>query len=356
MKIDQKSEIETRISSLPKKSLVSLPTPIMKMEALSHAFGGPEIYFKRDDLTGLGFGGNKSRKLESIIGDALAKKCDTIITWGSAQSNWCLQTAAAARKFGIRPLLVLFNKTGSPPPQDGNLFLDLVLEADIRIMEDPGNGEYVPTGIYLKIIETIAEEERLKGAKPYVVTVGGSLPAGGMTLPLGAISYVEAFAEMSKQTAAMGFRPDAVVHATGSGGTQAGLIVGARAFLPGTQVVGISVSRPKEILAADLKIITAATEKFLGLNPPSETGDIIVFDDYVKEGYGIISREVTEIIRCVFKTEGVVLDPVYTAKGMVGFHDLIAKAYFRKSDKIVFFHTGGTPALFASKTEILGFL
>ena len=356
MKTLTREEITARIRSLPKARLTRLPTPLIKLEALSRAFGGPEIYVKRDDLTGLAFGGNKSRKLEYIMGDALAKKADSVITWGSVQSNWCLQTAAASRKLGIKPILVLFKNDVESQALEGNLLLDRILESDIRIMDTPGNGEAVPFETYMEIMNGIADGEREKGGRPYIIPVGGSMTGGGMTVPLGAFAYVEAFAEMLGQAQAIGFRPDAVVHATGSCGTQAGLIAGARAFSPETKVIGICVSRNREALTPDLRDLADATSKALGLPPSPHADDVLAFDEYIKDGYGVVNEAVSKIIRFVFEKEGLVLDPVYTAKGMIGLQDLVARGYFRNDQKIVFFHTGGTPALFALAKEVLHFL
>jgi 1-aminocyclopropane-1-carboxylate deaminase/D-cysteine desulfhydrase-like pyridoxal-dependent ACC family enzyme len=182
------------------------------------------------------------------------------------------------------------------------------------------------------------------------------MPMGSMELPLGAVSYVDAFREMVEQTRAAGFEPDFVVHSTGSGSTQAGLVVGAKAILSKTKIVGISVSDPKELFARDVLTIAKATEKALGLDTGVKDADVIVFDEYIKDGYGIVNREVAEIIRLVFTREGIVLDPVYTSKAMAGLVDLVAKGYFKRGDKVVFFHTGGTPALFPNRRKIVEYL
>lgn len=348
-------EIVRRLGRFRRVGLIHLPTPFRKLERLSAALGGPSIYIKRDDLTGLAFGGNKSRKLEFIVGDMLAKKADAVVTWGSLQSNWCLQTAAAAREFGIRPVLILFKTYDLEPGLDGNLLLDAILDADIRIREAEKGKVVRPEGA-MAVLEETAAELRAAGLRPYLVPVGGSLPMGDMALPLGAVSYVGAFAELSGQAGEAGIRLDAVVHATGSGGTQAGLLVGARALAEGCRVVGISVSDPRGPFSEDVLSIARATDDALGLRVDVRPGDVIVLDEYIRKGYGIVDREVAEVIRLVFQTEGIVLDPVYTAKAMVGLVDLIRKGYFKATENLVFFHTGGTPALFPNRKMILELL
>jgi D-cysteine desulfhydrase family pyridoxal phosphate-dependent enzyme len=348
-------EIIKAIHKYPRTSLIHLPTPFRKLESLTAELAGPDIYIKRDDLTGLAFGGNKSRKLEFIIPDVLAKKADVIITWASLQSNWCMQTAAAAVRFGIKPILILFKTYDLPAEYDGNLLLDYILGADIRIKEAQ-RGKIVKQEDALAVAEEIANESMEWGHSPYVVPIGGSMPLGNMELPLGAISYVNAFLEMHEQTDAMGVDVDYVVHSTGSGATQAGLAVGAKILAEGTKVLGISVSDEKVTFGRDVLTIAQATEKAMGLKTHIQSGDVIVFDEYIKDGYGIVNKEVADIIRLIFTREGIVLDPVYTAKAMVALVDLIKKGYFKKTDKVVFFHTGGTPALFPNKRKLVEFL
>jgi L-cysteate sulfo-lyase len=348
-------EIRRRVAAFPRVDLIHRPTPFRRLANLSRALGGPAIYVKRDDLTGLAFGGNKSRKLEFIVRDMLDKRADVVITWASLQSNWCLQTAAAARMFGIRPVLVLFRPPDAAPGYDGNLLLDYILDADIRFREG-GAGKSAGLAEALAVLEEVGAEFRAKGGKPYLVAVGGSLPRGSMDKPLGAVSYVEAFAEMTAQAEAAGVRVDAVVHATGSGGTQAGLAVGAKALSDGCRVVGISVSDPAGPFSEDVLEIGQAAQDALGLGPGFGREDVIVLDEYIREGYGVVNKEVAEVIRLVFELEGIVLDPVYTAKAAVGMIDLVKKGYFKRSDNIVFFHTGGTPALFPNRDMIVKFL
>jgi D-cysteine desulfhydrase family pyridoxal phosphate-dependent enzyme len=348
-------DLRQRIAGFPRIRLIHLPTPLRRLENLTRALGGPEIWIKRDDLTGQAFGGNKSRKLEFIIPDALAQGADTIITWASLQSNWCMQTAAAARRFGLRPVLILFKTTKIDPEYDGNLLLDYILGADIRIREAE-KGKLVSEELVRKAIDEIASELRSQGHKPYIVSVGGSAPGWSMAKPLGAISYVAAFAELAEQAEAEGTPFTHVIHATGSGATQAGLAVGSKALAKGMQVMGISVSDEKEAFARVVLEIAQETERILGLGPSVGMDDIIVFDEYIKDGYGVVNAEVAELIRLLFIKEGIVLDPVYTGKAMAALADLVKKGFFQKNDRIVFFHTGGTPALFPYRKALVELL
>jgi len=348
-------DVLSRLDIFPRVDLIHRPTPLRKLERLTARLGGPEIYVKRDDLTGLAFGGNKSRKLEFIIRDVIEKKADVIITWGSLQSNWCMQTAAAARAFGIRPVLVLFKTYDLPAGADGNLLLDVILGADIRVLEAE-KGKVIKTAQAFSVLEEAAREVRAKGHRPYLVPVGGSLVRGDMDKPLGAMSYVGAFAEIIDEMRAGGVEPDYVVHSTGSGGTQAGLVVGARALTAGCRVIGVSVSDPKGPFSEDVLEIARAADETLGLGLEVGLEDVVVFDEYIGEGYGIVDRDVAQAIRLVFQTEGIVLDPVYTAKAMAGLIDLIRTGFFNTTDKVVFVHTGGTPALFPNRDKIVRFL
>jgi L-cysteate sulfo-lyase len=347
--------LKQRLSRFPRKKLIHLPTPLARLDNLTQELGGPEIWIKRDDLTGAGFGGNKSRKLEFIVADALAKKAGTLITWGSLQSNWCMQAAAAARRFGIRPILVLFKTTDLAPEYDGNLLLDYILGAEVRVREAE-RGKLLGAEVAERAVEEVAAEVRGRGEFPYVVAVGGSMVGHSMTQPLGALSYVAAFAELEEQARAAGLDATHVVHATGSGATQAGLAVGARVLEREIEVIGISVSDEKDAFAEIVLQIGRETERALGLAPRLRRKDIIVLDDYLKEGYGVVNAEVAEVIRLVFASEGIVLDPVYTGKAMAGLVDLVRTGRFQKDDKVVFFHTGGTPALFPYREALVRLL
>jgi D-cysteine desulfhydrase family pyridoxal phosphate-dependent enzyme len=348
-------EIFDRADRFPHVDIIHRPTPFRRLDRLSARLGGPEIYVKRDDLTGLAFGGNKSRKLEFIVGDMLEKKADVVVTWGSFQSNWCMQTAAAARTFGLKPILVLFKPAEQPATADGNVLLDVLLDADLRLMTVE-KGRPVKATQAMEVLDAIGKELRGQGHRPYLVPIGGSLVRGDMDKPLGAAGYAVAFAELLEQTRAAGFEPDYVLHATGSGGTQAGLLVGAKAASPRCRVIGISVSDPKGPFADDVLEIGRAAEAAFGLGLDLRPDDVIVFDEYLGAGYGIVDKAVAETIRLVFQTEGIVLDPVYTAKAMIGLRDLVKTGFFNPKDKVVFMHTGGTPALFPNREKIFELL
>jgi L-cysteate sulfo-lyase len=347
--------LKQKISASPRKGMIHRPTPLRRLDRLTEELGGPEIWIKRDDLTGLAFGGNKSRKLEFIIADALDKDAEVIITWASIQSNWCLQTAAAARKVGLRPILLLFNTSDIAPEYDGNLLLDRILDADIRIREAE-KGKIVSLEYVACVLEEVIAEVREQGHTPYVVSVGGSMTGWSMSKPLGAIAYLEAFIEVSEQLNGAGIEMTHVVHATGSGSTQAGLATGAKSSRGNVRIVGISVSEPRRVLVPIVKKICQETVNSLELDVTLEDSDIIIRDEYVKEGYGAVDKDTAAAIRLVFTTEGIVLDPVYTGKAMAGLLDLIKKGYFCKRDRVIFFHTGGTPALFPYRKPLLKFL
>jgi len=349
------SDIDRRIAAFPRVELVHLPTPMRRLAAVSAELGGPRIYIKRDDLTGLAFGGNKSRKLEFIVPDMLAKEADVVVTWAGLQSNWAMQTAAAAVRFGIRPILVLFRTYPLPPERDGNILLDDILGADVRIRE-ADVGKLVGLESAMAVVGQIADEERAQGRRPYIVPVGGSMPLGSMDRPLGAISYVLAYREMLEQARALGFEPDVVVHSTGSGATQAGLVLGAKALSPEVRIVGISVSDPREPFARDVLAIARATERCLGLETRVGPEDVVVHDAYIREGYGIVTKEVADVIRFLFTREGIVLDPVYTSKAFIGLMDLVRRGEIPGTANVVFFHTGGTPALFPNKRKLVEYL
>jgi L-cysteate sulfo-lyase len=347
--------LKNTIRTFPRTELVHRPTPLRRLDRLSKELGGPEIWIKRDDLTGLAFGGNKSRKLEFILADALDKRADVIITWASLQSNWCLQTAAAARRYGLRPILLLFNTSELTPEYDGNLLLDRILDADVRIREAE-KGKIVSLDYVAGVLEEVIDEVKGQGHSPYVVSVGGSMTGWSMTKPLGAIAYLEAFIETFEQTREAGTDLTHIVHATGSGSTQAGLAVGAKSLGEIARVVGISVSESREALVPIVKNISRETAKSLDLETDLADPDIIIMDDYVKGGYGTVDKDTAEAIRLLFMTEGIILDPVYTGKALAGLLDLIRRGYFQTGDRIIFFHTGGTPALFPYRKPLLEFL
>jgi len=345
---DVMARIEERLKRFSRISLIHAPTPFHPLARLTQDLTGPRLFIKRDDLTGLAFGGNKSRKLEYIMPDVFAQKADVIITWASVQSNWCLQTAAAARRFGLIPILLLFKIHDLPDEPDGNLLLDFILGAGIKIRE-AGRGKFVGGDELQAAVEEAVAEARERGHKPYVVPVGGSMPGWSMRVPLGALAYVDAFLELQRQAQGQGEAVDYVVLASGSGGTQAGLSVAAKALGGKTKIVGISVLEDAETYGAEVLAIARDTEQALGLEPEIERDDIIILDEFIREGYGVLNRDVARAVRLMAEKEGIFVDPVYTGKALSALLELAQRGYFQPSDRVAFLHTGGTAALFPYK-------
>jgi len=284
--------------------------------------------------------------------DILDKGADVVVTWAALQSNWCLQTAAAAKRYGIKPILVLFKTYDLPEEYDGNLLMDHLLGADIRI-RDAKKGQLIREEEAEELLADVMNEVKDKGLKPYFAPIGGSMVGGSMDIPLGAIGYVDAYVEMIEQASELGVKVDCVLHASGSGGTQAGLAVGALAMGKKVRVIGISVSEKKESYRERILKISRDTNESLHLDIQTELNDVIVLDEYIKEGYGIVNRDVSEAIRISAENEGIFLDPVYTGKAMAALIDLCEKGHFKKDDNVVFFHTGGTAALFPNKHHLI---
>lgn len=339
------SSVRERLTEeFPRTTLAHLPTPLEEMETVSAQLGGPRILVKRDDQTGLATGGNKARKLEYIFADALGKGADVIITWGSLQSNWCRQTAAGAAALGMRAVLLLSKRDDSPVVVDGNHLLDEILGAEIHVLEAGTDVEMMA--------EELATQERAAGNSPYVVSNGGSRTGGSMLEPLGAMGYITAFLETHQQAVEQEREPDYLVFPTGSGGTQAGLVVGAAAVGAKTKIVGISISGSAEAIKENVAQIANQTAHSLDLDLSFEASEIIVFDDYVGEGYGKLTQGTVDAIRLVAQSEGILMDPVYTGKAMSGLMGLVENGYFEKGDLVVFLHTGGTPGIFHYGDEL----
>ena len=319
-----------------KISFAGFPTPLQKMPRLSRVLGGPRLFVKRDDMTDLAFGGNKARKLEFLFADAKNKGADVVISTGAVQSNCACMVAAAARRLGMKPVLVLVGK--EPDDYDGNLFLDKLLSAEIHFID--GYGPHVED-----LMNSLAEEFKAKGRKPYVIPVGASVP---LTVP----GYALAMEELVNQFREIGERIDYVVCACGTGGTQAGLILGARLLDVTAKILGVNVFAIKADASRTIAQLVNGSAELLGVDLSIVPEEVTVFDDYIKEGYGVLNKEVTEAIKLVAETEGIFLDPVYTGKAMVMLIELIKKGYFKEDDNVVFFHTGGLPALFLYRNEL----
>ena len=321
-----------QIGNLPRIRLANLPTPLEEAPRLTKFLGGPRIWLKRDDLTGLAMGGNKARKLEFLLGQARADNCDVVITVGAVQSNHARMTAAAARRLGMDAVLVLNGE--DPGHAQGNLLLDRIFGADVRIVQT--DDDYVLMGV----VDDVARHLRKDGRRPYVIPRGGSNA-------FGAAAYMTAALELLTQANQMGVRVDAIVHASTSGGTQSGLYTGTKVTESGVQVIGISAGPKKEIVARRVLGIVEDLAQLLELRWRPHPDDIIVHDEFVGERYWVPTPECLGAIRLLARTEGVLLDPVYTGKAMAGLRGLVASERFRPEQNVVFWHTGGQPALFA---------
>lgn len=322
------------LTKFPRVRLAHLPTPLEPLPRLSAALGGPEIWIKRDDCTGLSTGGNKTRKLEFLMADALEKGADTIITQGATQSNHARQTAAAAARLGLECHLLLEDRTGSTDPDytlNGNVLLDRLHGASISAR--PGNADMNAE------MEGLAERLRAKGRKPYVIPGGGSNPVG-------ALGYANAALELLHQAGERGLVIDHVVHGTGSAGTQAGLVTGLAALNSGIPVLGIGVRAPRGRQEEMVFALCQKTAEHLGLPGVVKRDQVTANCDYVGQGYGIPTESMVEAVRMLAEIEGVLLDPVYSGKAMAGLIDLVRKGRFAKDENIVFVHTGGAAALF----------
>jgi len=331
--------INMKLGSLPRAKLANLPTPIQELPILSKKLGGPRIWVKRDDLTGLAFGGNKARKLEYLMGDALAKKADVIVTGAGFHSNWCTQTAAAARKLGLDISLIKNGpKDGWEPKEwDGNHLLHELMGAEIKVVSPEK---------FKGTLDAEMEAQRKKGKNPYFIPVGGSVP-------LGAAGYVNAMLETFNQSSDLGVDFDYLVHGTGSGGTQAGLVMGAKALNTGTKILGAAVGWTSvEEQQAGVNKIIQDSHDILDLEVEIPLSDIIVYNEYVGGGYGFISPEKAEAVKVLAETEGLFIDPVYTATAMACLIDLCRKKKFKKRDNVLFLHTGGAVALFPYRAPL----
>lgn len=323
------------LNDLARISLTCLPTPLHDLERLGRALRGPRIWVKRDDLTGLALGGNKVRKLEYLIADALQLKATTVITGGAGQSNHARQTAAAAARYGLRCILVLGGM--APPTLTGNLLLDRLFGAHLRWAGD--------RDLYTAMDEA-AQEEQAAGRTPYIIPVGGSNV-------IGASAYVAAVQELAKQAAQLSLRIDHIVVASGSGGTQAGLVVGARAVNFGGRITGISVSQPTATFKAGILDLARLTAAHLDLRFDIAPDDVQVNDSYLGAGYGVMGEPEREAIALLARTEGLLLDPVYTGRAMAGLLDLIRRGEITHKETVLFWHTGGVPALFAYGDQLM---
>ncbi len=317
------------LEALPRTSLGFFPTPIHPLPNLSARLGGPALWVKRDDQTGLATGGNKTRKLEFLVADALQQRADTLITVGAPQSNHARQTAAAAAKVGLKSALVL--RGAAPTDRTGNVLLDDLVGAEVF---------WAGARPLDAVVLEVAEELYARGQRPYLIPLGGSNP-------IGATGYVAAMLEFVDQAKANDLRFDAIVFATSSGGTQSGLVVGAKISSYTGRVLGISVDHPAEHLVPLLADLANATAQHIGAAFAFDAEDFEVNDHYLGGGYAVMGKPEREAISLCAQTEGLLVDPVYTGRAMAGLLDLIRMGEFESGQNVLFWHTGGTPALFA---------
>jgi D-cysteine desulfhydrase family pyridoxal phosphate-dependent enzyme len=319
---------------IPRLRFANLPTPVQEMPRLSAHLGGPHLLVKRDDLTGLAFGGNKTRKLELLVAEAQANGARTLVTAGAVQSNHCRQTAAAAAAFGFDCILVLAGRKPTRP--SGNVLLDLLFGAELvwgRMAERD------------QLLKDTFQNAWDAGRRPYLVPYGGSSPTG-------AFAYALAVQELLTQCRDGHLercRPDWIVFPSSSGGTQAGLALGKRLFEFTGKVLGISVDEEAAVLKSRVARLATATADFVGERLEFAPDDILVDGGYLGGGYGVLGAGEREAVQMFARLEGLLLDPVYTGRAAAGMIDLIRKGYFKKGETVLFWHTGGTPALFAEK-------
>ncbi|MBW1868232.1 MAG: D-cysteine desulfhydrase [Deltaproteobacteria bacterium] len=329
------------LAKFPRRRYTAGQTPIEKAHRFSEALDGPDIYIKRDDLLGLSAGGNKTRKLEFLVADALAQGADTLITCGAVQSNHCRLTLSAAVKEGLKCRFVLEERVpGSfDPKASGNIFLyNLLGIEEIKVVQAGSD--------LMAEMEQVAEELAAEGRKGYIIPVGGSNA-------IGATGYVACAQEILDQTFELGLNIDALVCASGSAGTQAGLITGFYGCNMNIPVVGINVSQAKEEQEDIVYGLVRETANHVGINFEIPRDTVTCFGDYVGPGYSLPTPEMAEAVKLVARTEGILLDPVYTGKTMAGLIDLVRRGYFKKENNILFVHTGGSPALYVYKEYIL---
>lgn len=314
---------------IPRLHFAHLPTPIEALPRLTRLLGGPSLLVKRDDQTGLALGGNKTRKLEFLVAEAQAQDADTLITAGALQSNHCRQTAAAAARFGLQCILVL---TGEPPSQaSGNLLLDQMFGA--RLV-------WTTRELREAALQETFDQAAAAGKKPYLVPYGGSSPTG-------ALGYAFAMEELIQQQAAA----DWIVFASSSGGTQAGLVLGKRLFGYRGQLLGISIDEPEATLSGRVAALASEASQRFGARLDFSPQEVLVNDQYAAPGYGVLTGAERAAVKLFAENEGLLLDPVYTGRAAAGMLDLIRKGFFKRDQSVLFWHTGGQPALFAEKYQ-----
>jgi D-cysteine desulfhydrase family pyridoxal phosphate-dependent enzyme len=328
-----------RLASFPRFPLTTTPTPLNRARNFELALGPgcPRLYLKRDDLTGLAFGGNKARKLEYVLADAIGRGATVLVTEGSAQSNHARLTAAAATVAGLKTVLVLDARHGQEV--QGNLFLNRLMDVDVRIVPAPSERAAA--------ITAVIDELKAAGEVPYAIPTGASIP-------LGALGYVAFVLELTSQLLSVGESPSRLYFASGSGGTQAGIVVGTRAFNAPFVPVGVSDGDPAAVLRERWLPLVAATAELIGLDATFDADDIVVEDGFYGAGYGHPTPDGLDAIRLLARTEAVFLEPVYTGKAMAALLAHIRAGAFSADESVIFLHTGGGPSLFGFPALLVG--
>jgi D-cysteine desulfhydrase len=323
------------LSHLGRRRYTTGFTPIERLPRLSERLMGSDIYIKRDDFLGLTGGGNKTRKLEFVVADALSQHADTLITSGAVQSNHCRLTLAAAVREGLKCRVLLEQRVPNsyhPEATGNNLLFHLLGAENITVLPNEAD--------MAEEMAKAADEVRSQGGKPYAIP-------GGTSTPLGAVGHVAGASEILNQSLDMGVAFDSIVCATGSGGTQAGLIAGLHGESSHTRVIGINIRRPSEQQKETVLELARKTADYLKIAGNILEEAVICLDEYLGPGYSLPTDEMVEAVRLLARTEGILLDPTYTGKAMAGLIGLARQGYFKKGEKVLFIHTGGVPALFA---------
>ena len=313
---------------IPRINFAHLPTAVEELPRLSEALGGPRLFVKRDDQTGLAFGGNKTRKLEFLVAEAREQGAHTLVSAGALQSNHCRQTAAAAARFGFECILVLTGDRQAHP--SANLLLDELFGAQIVTVADRADRD--------RVLQETFDKAAAGGRKPYLVPYGGSSPTG-------ALGYAFAVEEFLNQ----GVPADWIVFGTSSGGTHAGLVLGQRVFGYRGRVLGISIDESQDWLKSHVSALASDSSERLGHRIDFTRDDVLANDQYCRAGYGVLTDAEREAVKLFARCEGLLLDPVYTGRAAAGMIDLIRKGTFKKGETVLFWHTGGQPALFAER-------
>ncbi len=342
----QCEELAARLEEFPRRHFAYLPSNIEFLGNLTEILEGPRIFVKRDDQIGLGIGGNKTRKLEFLLGDALEQGKSKVVTFGGPQSNHARQTVAAARRVGLDPILFLFGE--EPEEYTGNLLLDRLMGATIHFIPFESGAKRLEEAVRDMKSEALSFPD-VSPQDSYLIPVGGESPVG-------LLGYVNAALEIHRQMETMGIELSHVVVAAGTGGTVAGLTAGFRLLGSGVKVIGVDVGALWKEFEPSIASSATATARQIDSEIEITVEDFLLVSGFVGDGYAVPSKEGVEAIRLLARHEGIFLDPVYTGKGMAGLIGLVRKGFFDRSDNVLFIHTGGVPALFAKGKEVLALL